>query len=514
MITSALWCIVIHTENKQQDSLLRWQRAHPWTRWEAMRTVLFISFFFFFALSSFVFPVGDRVHTPFPMQPHQLTENAVLKRQLKSMPQDERNARYLLREQQKKGNSDMGDALESDAYVKVQMSGARTPRKSVTPLSRAGFGIREEAFKAGSLESLSTAPTAPTAGMAGKSWLLSLLFSCSAYVVQAFHYTLSEGGMALMTAFVLFLLSFVGVVTVHFIAPNHTSSIVSQLSTTFMGAADEMQRPLPDIVLPEALTLLQTGLQVMVIPALLISFCGVFVLSSADRRRPGCWLVTYGSTAFIFGLVLLYLLLRVIFSGSLSGLEEKLNSTLYQMWLRQDGDPGPCSWESVFPCSGFHLCCVTNTTPLVNDSDWDSICFMTQEDGTAVTRDDTDVTSIVHEQCGELKMPKDKEENEEGGEENTKAHEPMTACAAASAKTETKSSTEELETCENYVLGHLTSTVGFALCLMLGMSVCSLVSGVVSIISSLQRPRWPGFMEVNNPAVVVDESAMTVKSKH
>ncbi|KPA76852.1 hypothetical protein ABB37_07650 [Leptomonas pyrrhocoris] len=413
-------------------------------------------------------------------------------------------------EQRETVSSKLGDSMDSDADVEVHFGPARNSRRSKVCSPNGSRNATENACTDDNLDlRVTTAATAPR--------FLSFLFPHSSWVAQAFLSALSEDGMALMTACILFLISFAGFVTMNFIAPSRTTRIASQLNAMFTGDDEERQRMWLGGVMPEVVVLLQAGLRVMLVPALAISASGVYVLGNADRRRPGCWLAGYGCAAVILGLALLYLLLRVVLGSQLSGLEGNINASLYEVWnaLREDGVP--CQWERAFPCSGFHWCCVTNTSALEDEEEdlaasaaWASLCFVTLPSGAAVTQDGTDVTEAVRAQCGVLRTPE--------GVDPEEVLARTSACALSAVRTTltatATSSDAKLESCENYILGHLTSTIGFGLCLALGMSVCSLVSGVVATVANLQRIRTSDFVLVNDPAAAAGERAMAAKEKH
>jgi hypothetical protein len=419
------------------------------------------------------------------------------------MPQADRNFRCSPGDQRKASSFKTGGGRDSERYVEVNAgvgSGYRKPNESS---SKSGRVLSEEAFMDSSPETLSTTAAVPV----GPPRLLATLFPRSSWAAQALQYTLSEGGMALMTAFILFLISCAGFVTMYFVAPPRTTGVYTKLRDMFTSNVEESQLVSLNNVMPEVVTLLQAGVRFMLVPSLMVSIGGIFILSNAERRRPGCWLMTYGCCAVVLGLAVLYLLLRVMFGGGLHGLEENVNESLFELWSAMDREMAPCHWEKVFPCSGFHWCCVTNTTELTDDSEWDSLCFLTLPSGTAVTRAGANVTELVVAQCGVLRVPEDPQ--------NAEVLMRSTACALSSTDTSEATNTARLSTCENYLLGHLTSTVGFSLCLVLGMTVCSLVSGAVALISNLQRTRSSDFMLVSNPAVAMamGESAMTTKGE-
>lgn len=408
------------------------------------------------------------------------------------MPRSERGARYQA--------SEDGDG---DACVAVNVNASRPSRKPMTRSPKAGTGALDDGLGDFGTEWL---PSPAKASALPRP--LAALFPRSSWLAQAFQHSLTEGGMALITAFILLLLSLAGFLTMYLLAPSLTSSVLRELNVMASASGEEEVRESVTNIVPEALTLLQVGLQVMVIPAMAVGFAGVFVLGSADRRRPGCALVSYCASAVVLGLALLYLLLRLAIGGGLSGLEESMNATLYGVWNTTKGDSEPCDWERAFSCSGFHYCCVTNTSALADEAEglensaaWESLCFVTLPDGSAVTQDRENVTAVVAAQCGVMRPGR----NDVG---------PITACSTAASASKKTAITARLVTCEDYVLGHLTSSVGFALQLLLGMTVCSLVSGMVATLSYFQRSRTADFMLVNNPAAAaVGESPMTGRER-
>ncbi|KPI86868.1 hypothetical protein ABL78_4058 [Leptomonas seymouri] len=415
------------------------------------------------------------------------------------MHHEEHNACYPQDEQGRKSGPKPDRLVVSDTYAEIHVSPPGGLCKSRARMPSPGRSVATDSFSDGNVEQPLMAPlTSPSPP--------AVFLSRSSWVAQAFQYMLSESGMSLIAAFVLFLLSLVGIMTMSFIGSPRTTGILSKLGAMYTDD-NEAQQAWIFSAMPAVLTLLETGLQMMVVPALAVGLLGIFVFGNPGRRRPGYWLTAYSCAAVFLGLALLSLLLRVILGGKLSGLEKNMNSVLHELWNTLEGDGALCQWEKTFPCSGFHLCCVTNSTALADEEDglaqsgaWATLCFVTLPNGTAATRDGRDVTALVQAQCGLL--------GEVGG---GYGHGRTTACSQKVSMSIAGRNAERLVTCENYVLGNLTSTLGFSLCLLSGMSVCSLVSGVVAVISNLQRSRTPDFALLEDVDATECASAMRDK---
>ncbi|KAK7197274.1 hypothetical protein NESM_000673900 [Novymonas esmeraldas] len=325
-----------------------------------------------------------------------------------------------------------------------------------------------------------------------------------AHVAQALQFTLTEPGMALMTAAVLLCIALLGTVTDFFIAPALTTSLAAKIQSAIERASGYQEsRTQVSTWMPDVVQLVQEGLQLLLIPTVLISAAGVHILADPERRRPGKWLLGYGLLVLLLGLAQLYLLVRVGATGKLGEWQSTSLNAFQSVAGKIDGEDGQCVWENNFPCSGFGTCCVTNTFPiddtddglLTDDAMWGSMCFATLKNGTALARrrhhgNDyylEDITDAVHRECGVMKVDLDEEYLNYS-----------TSCAVHAKKS--KEVPGHFISCETYFMGHLSSTIGFDMCLLFGMTVCSLVSGVVALMTHHQRPHASGFVSLNTPA--------------
>ncbi|KAI5686857.1 hypothetical protein MNV84_06881 [Leishmania braziliensis] len=338
-----------------------------------------------------------------------------------------------------------------------------------------------------------------------------------AYVVQAFQFSLTEPGMALVATAIFFTISLIGCITVFFIAPSLTTSLATRIHESLDRVVSQGEMDtLPASWMPGVVSMMQNGLRAVLAPSVLLGAAGMWVLGDPERRRPGKLLMGYGLLVFIHGLMLLYLLLSVFFSGQLGVWQNKSLQLFQDVLGKLDGNVGQCIWEYAYSCSGFSSCCVTNTSALsmsdeelLRDAEvWRSLCFVTMWNGTALTRRHmhgegdifVDITKAVRDGCGEITAQMDPNEDY-----------PLysTACALASGSAMITPS--HSTSCEDFFIGHFSSTIGFDMCLLFGMTVCSLVTGVVVLITHYQRPRMSEFMPVNTPSASSNESAMMVK---
>ncbi|KAG5494979.1 hypothetical protein JKF63_02031 [Porcisia hertigi] len=340
-----------------------------------------------------------------------------------------------------------------------------------------------------------------------------------ASVVQVFYFSLTELGMAFVAALSLFTISFLGCITVFFVAPSSTASLARRFQDSLETAIGEAATGTsPTSYIPHVVITLQKALQILLIISLLISALGMWVLGDSDRRRPGKWLTGYALLVSLLGLVVLYWLLRVFLGGQLSVWEstsfEFLNTTLGK--LNRQGHR--CVWEYAHPCSGLSLCCVTNTSAvdvknedLLHDEElWRSLCFVTMQNGTAVRRRRSndhgdaleDVTTLVKNQCGVI---------DEYLEFNEEYPLYTTACSLANGSVQ---STSPLRTsCGDYFIGHLSPTISFNLFLMFCMTVCSFVSGFVILTGSYQRlpASYSSLLDASD--VPVNEGSLATKEE-
>ncbi|CBZ29811.1 hypothetical protein, unknown function [Leishmania mexicana MHOM/GT/2001/U1103] len=325
--------------------------------------------------------------------------------------------------------------------------------------------------------------------------------------------------MALVVAVMLFAISFLGCITVFFIAPSLTTSLATRIEKSLNNVVSVTEMStLPTSWMPHVVGMLQHGLQVLLIPSVLVGAAGMWVLGDPERRRPGKWLMGYGLLVLVHGFVLLYFLLRVFFTGQL-GVWQNTSLELFQDVLEKlDGEASQCLWEYAYPCSGFSSCCVTNTASLnvseeelmVDDEVWSSLCFVTMQNGKAVKRRRDhhnngfleDVTKVVQDQCGTITAHIDVNEDY-----------PLYSTACALANRSVIISPAHSTSCEDYFIGHLSATIGFDMCLLFGMTVCSLVAGFAALITNHQRSRSSDFMPLNSPCSSAKESAMMLKGE-
>lgn len=364
---------------------------------------------------------------------------------------------------------------------------------------------------------LMTAPAAfPTSSSATAT---SRFRGCGAVFAQAFQYTLTEPGMALMSALILFSISLVGLVTAIFIAPHLTTNLADSIGVAVVDVVAATEgAELPESWMPDVVSKLQNGLDAMLPPALLLSGVGVWVLVNAERRRQAKWLVGYGTLALLLSLGLFCFLATVVGGGQLRTWQDETLKDFLLLAKRMEESDEHCTLERKFACSGFSTCCVTNTSDLgisegewlTNETLWRSLCFVTRADGTAVRRQrrhgEPDVLETITgdalAQCGTVASDIDLE-----------AEQPTfsTACLLA-ARNFKEEPTAQLTSCEDYFVGHFSATIGFNLCLLLGMTICSVVSGTVAIVTSCERPRTTDFMPLNAPSAAVKEAALESKS--
>ncbi|CAJ1991974.1 hypothetical protein conserved [Leishmania donovani] len=340
-----------------------------------------------------------------------------------------------------------------------------------------------------------------------------------AHFVQAFQFSLTEPGMALVAAVILFAISFLGCITVFFIAPSLTTSLATRIEKSLDEVVSETEMSaLPTSWMPHVVGMVQHGLQVLLIPSVLVGAAGMWVLGDPERRRPGKWLMGYGLLVLVHGCVLLYFLLRVFLSGQLGVWQNTSLQLFHDVLEKLDGEATQCLWEYAYPCSGFSSCCVTNTSSLnvseeelMSDEEvWGSLCFVTTQSGRAVMRrrdrDNNDfledITKMVQDQCGKITAYIDLTEDY-----------PLYSTACALANRSMRITPAHSTTCEDYIIGHFSSTIGFDMCLLFGMTVCSLVAGIVALITNHQRPRSSDFMPLNSPSSSTKESIMMLKGE-
>ncbi|KAG5494195.1 hypothetical protein GH5_02186 [Leishmania sp. Ghana 2012 LV757] len=338
-----------------------------------------------------------------------------------------------------------------------------------------------------------------------------------AHAVQVFQFALTEPGMALIAALILFAMSFLGCITAFFIAPSLTTSLATHIQRSLDNVVSEGGiSTLPKSWMPDVVSTVQCGLRALLVPSLLVGAAGVWVLSDPERRRPGKWLMGYSVLVLALGFMLLYLLLRVLLSGQLGLWQSTLLDLFENVLENLDDEAGQCIWEYAHPCSGFSSCCVTNLSALnmseeellKDDEVWRSLCFVTMQSGQAVRRRRShgdsdvleDITKAVQGQCGQIAAYIDLNEDY-----------PLYSTACALANRSVEITPAHSMSCEDYFIGHFSSTIGFDMCLLFGMTVCSLVSGVVAFISNHQRPRMTEFLPVNMPSSSAKESAMVAK---
>lgn len=147
---------------------------------------------------------------------------------------------------------------------------------------------------------------------------------------------------------------------------------------------------------------------------------------------------------------------------------------------------------------------------MMDEEVWSSLCFVTTQSGKAVRRrrdpDNTDVleevTKVVQEQCGQITAHIGLTEDY-----------PLYSTACALANRSIRITPAHFTTCEDYFIGHFSSTIGFDLCLFFGMTVCSLVAGIVALITNHQRPRSSDFTPLNSPSSSAKETVMMLKGE-
>ncbi|GET91755.1 hypothetical protein, unknown function [Leishmania tarentolae] len=405
--------------------------------------------------------------------------------------------------------SSWSDAMnkEGNSDVEVHVAPLRAQRKARMTLSAHGEVSGTVAADSGCDATDSFAyPTSTWAA------LFSMFRLHCAPAVPAFQFSLTEPGMALVATVTLFVISFLGCITVFFIAPSLTTSLATRIGRSVDNAVSKTQvSTLPTSWMPYVVGMVQHGLRMLLIPSLLVGAAGMWVLGDPERRRPGKWLVSYGLLVLTQGLVLLYLVLRVFFSGELSVWQNTSLTSFHKVLEQLDGEVSQCLWEYAYPCSGFSLCCVTNTSSLnvsyeelmMDEEVWSSLCFVTMPNGKAMKRrreyDNNDVledvTDAVQDQCGQITS-----------HINLNEAYPLYSTACALANSSVSTTPAHSTSCQDYFIGHFSSTIGFDMCLLFGMTVCSLVAGIIALITNYQRPRTSDFMPLNSPSSSTKDS--------
>lgn len=294
-------------------------------------------------------------------------------------------------------------------------------------------------------------------------WREGLLSNrCSVFLHLA-KLLISERGVSLILAASMVGLSVFIMLTFFLVVPLQSSNSAIRSARSLLwglntSASSTQESPDYDVALPATLQHLYRKLQICSPFCAFLGCAVLWLFNVADAHRRDRWLLTCAMFSAVLGIVLLLALAGTFIDTTAWHVTAELEKQLHRIYEKALEQKALCKLNTLLPCSGYDLCCVTNTVPLnrsealPSEEEWQQLCFLTLADGTAVDRKNRNVTLKVRQQCTEM----------DSVAAINSSHLYSTACSVSLGTQAQEDLSQKMVRCDAYVVGHLNISVSFA----------------------------------------------------